>query len=76
MDFSNLKVYVPPADYLLAMKVLSARANTMDRDDLEVLIRDLDLTTPEQVLEIVKHYYPRKEIKPASRSMVRELFDR
>src|SRR5437763_13407311 len=32
LDLSHLKV-VPPPDYLLAMKVLSARAETMDQND-------------------------------------------
>src|SRR5258708_1324139 len=39
LDLSHLKIYIPPPQYLLAMKVLSARANTMDRDDISVLIR-------------------------------------
>jgi hypothetical protein len=75
LDLSNLKVYVPSADYLLAMKTLSARANTMDRDDLKVLIRDVGLESPDEVFGIVKNYYPHKEIKPAARSLIRELFD-
>lgn len=75
LDLSNLKVYTPTPDYLLAMKVLSARANTMDRADLEVLIRELGLQSPDEALTIVKHYYPRKEVKPAARKLVQELFD-
>ena len=75
LDLSHLKVYVPPPDYLLAMKTLSARANTMDRDDLEVLIADLKLTSPEEVFNIVSGYYPHKEIKPAARHLIKELFD-
>ena len=38
MDLSNLKVYVPEPDYLLAMKALSARLDGTDRDDLRFLI--------------------------------------
>lgn len=75
MDLSNLKIFVPPADYLLAMKTLSARANTMDRDDLQVLIRDIGLKSSDEVFQIVRNYYPHKEMKPASRSLIRELFD-
>jgi hypothetical protein len=60
---------------MLAMKVLSARANTMDRADLEVLIRELALKSPDEALTIVKHYYPNKEVKPAARKLVQELFD-
>jgi len=75
LDMSHLKIYVPPPDYLLAMKTLSARANTMDRDDLKVLILDLGVDGPDAVFQIVKNYYPKKEIKPAARSLIRELFD-
>jgi len=75
LDQSNLKIFVPPADYLLAMKTLSARANTMDREDLQVLIGDIGLKSPDEVFRIVESYYPHKEIKPASRILIRELFD-
>lgn len=75
LDLSHLKIYVPPPDFLLAMKTLSARANTMDLDDLKVLISDLRLESPDAVFAIVKNYYPQNEIKPAARSMIRELFD-
>jgi len=75
LDLSHLKIYMPTPDYLLAMKVLSARVNTMDRADLEVLIRELGLKSPDEVLTIVKHYYPHKEVKPAARKLVQELFD-
>src|SRR5437870_6893157 len=72
LDMSHLKVYIPPADYLLAMKVLSARAETMDRRDLEVLIRKLSLKTVTEVLDIVRNYYPHKQIKPGTRILVEE----
>ena len=74
-DWSNLKIYVPTPDYLLAMKTLSARANTSDRDDIEFLIEKLNLQNGEQVFEIVKNYYPRKEIKPATQFLIEELFE-
>ena len=41
-DFPNLKVYVPTADYLLAMKVLAARADTEDVSDIKFLINELN----------------------------------
>jgi len=50
LDLSHLKIFVPPPDYLLAMKVLSARADTMDQEDLRVLIRKLDLESSADVL--------------------------
>src|SRR5688500_4017016 len=40
-DFPNLKVYVPTADYLLAMKVLAARAETEDVSDIKFLLKEI-----------------------------------
>lgn len=72
-DMSHLKVFIPPPEYLLAMKVLAARANTMDRNDIEFLIARLNLKRAEQVLEIVRHYYPHKQVKPATQAVIEEL---
>ena len=74
-DMSNLKVYVPPAEYLLAMKMLSARADMRDRNDIKILIAKLGLTNEDSVLEIVRHYYPRKEVKPATLILIKEIFE-
>lgn len=73
LNLSHLKIYLPPPDYLLAMKVLSARAETMDQDDLRLLIRKLDLKSSAEVFAIVRGYYPRKEIKPETRILIEEL---
>lgn len=75
-DLANLKVYIPPPDYLLAMKALAGRVNTMDSQDIEYLIKMLNLSDAEQVLEIVKHYYPHKQVKPATRIFIEALFER
>lgn len=73
-DMSNLKVYIPPGEYLLAMKALSARANLRDRSDIKTLIVKLGVKSDEQVIEIVKHYYPNKEVKPATQMLLKEIF--
>lgn len=73
-DFSNLKIYVPEPDYLLAMKAISARVNSADARDVRVLIDLLKLKTVDEVLDIVEKYYPRKQIKPATQFFVEELF--
>ncbi len=75
-DFPNLKVFAPTADYLLAMKVLALRAESFDSDDVEFLIKDLDLKNSEEVLQITAKYYPNKEIKPESKFQIEEIFER
>jgi Nucleotidyltransferase of unknown function (DUF6036) len=74
-DFPNLKVFVPTADYLLAMKVLALRAESYDAFDVKFLINQLDLKTVEEVLKIVAAYYPDKIIKPETVFQLEEIFD-
>lgn len=73
-DMSCLKIYVPSSDYLLAMKTLSARANTYDRSDIEFLIGRLSFREVDDVLNVVQHYYPNKEVKEATHLMLEEIF--
>lgn len=74
LELSHLTVYVPSPDYLLAMKCLAARSDTDDPNDVRVLCGALQLTTAEQAMEIVRRYYPREEIKPATRFFIEEIF--
>jgi hypothetical protein len=74
-DMSHLKIYVPSPDYLLAMKTLAARANTDDRSDIEVLIDKLSLRSVEEVLKIVRNYYPHKEVKVGTQLLLQEIFE-
>lgn len=75
LDLSNLKVYVPTADYLLAMKVLALRAESFDANDVEFLIKHLNLKKIEDVLRIVENYYPKKEIKIETKFQLEEIFE-
>jgi len=72
----NLKVFIPPADYLLAMKILAARADTEDVLDIEFLLKELNLNEIADVTEIVRKYYPKKEIKPETIFLLEEIFEK
>ncbi len=74
-DFPNLKVFVPTADYLLAMKVLAMRAESFDAEDVIFLIKHLDLKSLEEIWKIIENYYPNKEIKPATKFQLEEIFE-
>ena len=74
-DFPNLKVFVPTADYLLAMKVLALRAESFDTFDVKFLISRLNLKSVEEVLKIVAVYYPGKTIKSETVFQLEEIFD-
>jgi hypothetical protein len=73
-DFPHLKIFVPTADYLLAMKVLAARADTFDADDIKFLCGHLKLNSVEEILNIVQNYYPNKQIKPETIFLLEEFF--
>lgn len=76
LDFPNLKVFVPEGDYLFAMKVLAGRAETDDLNDIRFLLRTLEITSVEQALDIVRNYYPKKEVKAATRIFLEEVIER
>ena len=60
---------------MLAMKCISARFDSADRDDLEFLIEYMNLTTAEQVFDIVCQYYPKRLIPAKSQFLVEELME-
>ncbi|HMS43508.1 MAG TPA: DUF6036 family nucleotidyltransferase [Pyrinomonadaceae bacterium] len=75
LDFSNLKVFAPVPDYLLAMKVLALRAESFDAEDVSFLIKHLNLKTTEDIISIIENYYPKKEIKPETIFQLEEIFE-
>lgn len=75
-DLSNLTVTVPDADYLLAMKVLAFRPETEDENDVTFLIEHLGMNSYEQVIDIVKGYYPAKTVKAETVFWLEEFFSK
>ena len=73
-DLSNLIVTVPDADYILAMKMLALRSDTEDERDAEFLIDRLGLKSPQEILNIISGYYPKKEVKPETIFWLNEYF--
>ena len=76
LDFSNLRVQAPTAEYLLALKVMAARVGigqSTDKEDIRFLIRRLELSTAEQVFELVSRYYDPSRVLPRSMYLVEEI---
>jgi hypothetical protein len=75
----NLRLLTPSAEYMLAMKVMAARAtagaDAGDKGDIRLLIRRLGLSSAEQVMAIVQRYYPASQILPRSQYLVDEILD-
>lgn len=73
LEFSNLRIWAPRADYMLAMKAISARFDSKDRDDLKFLLEYLELKNPEDVFQIIAKYYPDEQIPAKTQFLVEEL---
>ena len=73
LDLPNLRVWAPTAEYMLAMKCVSARFDTHDAGDVAFLIRHLGLVAPAQVFERIARYYPHERVPPRTRFLVEEL---
>lgn len=72
----NLTVFIPEADYLLAMKALAARADTEDENDVVTLINALGLRSANEVFSIIEKYYPKNQIPPKTQYFIEGLFDK
>lgn len=76
LEFPYLKVWAPRADYMLAMKSVSARFDTHDSGDVGFLISYLGLKNPEEVFRVIERYYPEKSIPPKTRFFIQELMEK
>lgn len=72
LHLSNLLVWTPEPRYMLAMKCLSARWDTSDRDDVVFLLRFLEIQAPEQVFGLIAHYYPDNLIPAKTKFFIEE----
>jgi len=76
-NLSNLTVYVPSAEYMLAMKCMSARlAGTKDKDDISFLIDHLKLDKVDDILNIIQKYFPPSTIQPKTEYFLIELLEK
>ncbi|HLD75045.1 MAG TPA: DUF6036 family nucleotidyltransferase [Bdellovibrionota bacterium] len=76
MNLSNLRVWAPEAPYMLAMKCISARWDTHDRDDVIFLINYLKLKSSKQAFHIIENFYPKKLIPPKTQFFIEEIFSK
>lgn len=75
LNFPNLRVWAPEAKYMLAMKCLSARWDSNDKDDVVFLIKFLKLKKSKDIFKIIEHYYPKKVIPPKTQFFIEEIMD-
>jgi hypothetical protein len=74
-NMSHLTIYIPSAEYMLAMKCVSARlTGSKDVDDVIFLLNYLNIKTTEEALEIIKKYFPPDRIPLKTEYFLIELF--
>lgn len=74
-DHPHLRVMVTPTEHLLAMKVRAARA-VRDAEDIELLLRTLQIRTMRQVVAVVARYFPSEPLSARSRELVVDVLRR
>lgn len=73
---SNLRVWAPEARYMLAMKCISARWDSSDKDDVIFLIQHLKLKKASQVFTIIEGYYPKNRVPSKTQFFIEEVFSK
>ncbi|PIR16360.1 MAG: hypothetical protein COV46_08675 [Deltaproteobacteria bacterium CG11_big_fil_rev_8_21_14_0_20_49_13] len=76
LNLSHLRVWAPSAKYMLAMKCISARFDTLDGDDTVFLIKHLALKNAEDVFKIIAEYYPHNKIPAKTQFWIEEIMDK
>lgn len=78
-DEPGLRVLVPSAEYLLAMKCLSMRIaaadHTHDEADIHDLMRETGRTTRAQLVEVVEMFYPTNLVTPRVAFGIEQIVD-
>ena len=77
-QFPNLRVTMPAAEYLLAMKCMAGRTGAegvSDLPDIKFLIERLGLLSAQQALDVVALYYGKSGIPVKTQYLVEGLFE-
>ena len=64
LSLSNLQIYTVSAEYLLAMKMMSAGYGEKDHDDIVFLTDKLRISSAGHTADILQSFYPSSRILP------------
>jgi hypothetical protein len=59
--YTVLEVYIPPSEYILALKLFAGRPK--DRDDIHSLCQQLHIRTRKQAQRLVDRYIPNRQVQ-------------
>jgi hypothetical protein len=71
-DVRGIEVTTASPRYLLAMKLMAMRFGE-DDEDIEILLRECDIHSAEEALDVLKQLYPAKEPPAKTRFFLEEL---
>lgn len=72
-DIEGIEITTASPQYLLAMKLMAMRFGE-DNEDIEVLIKECELGSTQEVLELLERLYPSREPLPKTRFFLEEMF--
>ncbi|MDR1157916.1 MAG: hypothetical protein LBK75_06365 [Oscillospiraceae bacterium] len=75
ISFGSLRIQTVSAEYLLTMKLMSARYGEKDSDDIRFLMRKLNISTSEGATEILLSFFSPKQILPKTQYIIEELVE-
>jgi hypothetical protein len=70
MSFKGLSVQTVSAQYLLSMKLMSARYGETDYDDILYLMKKLNIHTTEEAFEVLLSYFTENQILPKTKFVI------
>ena len=73
LTLPHLVVWAPEPRYMLAMKCLSARWDSTDKDDVIFLLNHLKIAHAKEALRILEDYYPKKRIPAKTQFFLEEI---
>ena len=60
-SYAMLSVYIPPKEYILALKLLAGRRK--DRNDIQALCQQLSIQSRRDAQQVVDQYIPNKQVQ-------------
>lgn len=76
LTYSHLKVSRPGDKEMLALKLASAREDSKDADDTLFLMGVNDVSSLEEVYDILEHYIPPARLTPMASFFAEEIYNR
>ena len=73
--FKGLRVQSVSAEYLLAMKLMSARYGEKDYDDIRFLLHKLKINEANQAYDVVEIYFAKDRILPKTAYVIESIIE-